>query len=110
MTSVNFFLDHRGNNPVGDFLDKNKAIKVKASIIIKNIIEFGLISAIPHIKKLSGLPLWEIRILGKDGTRILFVNKIKSEIILLHAFKKKTNQTPIKEINIALNRLKQLPE
>ena len=54
MTSVSFFLDNRGNNPVGDFLDENKEIKVKASIIIKNIIEFGLVTAIPHIKK-----LWE---------------------------------------------------
>ena len=108
MTSVSFFLDHRGSNPVGDFLNKNKQIKVKTSIIIKNIIEFGLISAIPHIKKLSGLPLWEIRILGKYSTRILYANKIKDEIILLHAFKKKTNKTAVKEINTALNRLKQI--
>ncbi len=108
MTSVNFFLDHRGKNPVGDFLDQNKEIKIKATIIIKNIIEFGLVSALPHIKKLSGSPLWEIRILGKDSTRILYANKIKDEIVLLHAFKKKTNKTPLNEIKIALNRLKQL--
>ena len=108
MTNVKFFLDHRGKNPVGDFLDENKEIKIKASIIIKNIIEFGLISAIPHIKKLSGFPLWEIRIMGKDSSRILYANKIKDEIILLHAFKKKTNKTPTKEINTALNHLRQL--
>lgn len=109
MTSVKFFIDHRGKNPVGDFLDKNKETKIKVSVIIKNIIEFGLVSAIPHIKKLSGYPLWEIRILGKDSTRVIYANKIKEEIILLHAFKKKTNKTPIKEINIALNRFYQLP-
>ena len=108
MTSVHFFLDHRGKNPVGDFLDDNKNTKIKAAIIIKNIIEFGLTSATPHLKKLSGLPLWEIRLLGKDSTRILYANKIKGEIILLHAFKKKTNKTPTKEINIALKRLNQL--
>lgn len=107
MTTVKFYLDHRDKNPVGEFLDKNKEVKVKVSIIIKNITEFGLVSAIPHIKKLSGYPLWEIRILGKDSTRILYANKIKDEIILLHAFKKKTNKTPIKEINIAMNRLNQ---
>lgn len=108
MIFVRFFLDHRDKNPVGVFLDKNKEVKVKVSIIIKNITEFGLVSAIPHIKKLSGYPLWEIRILGKDSTRVLYANKIKEEIILLHAFKKKTNKTPIKEINIAMNRLKQI--
>ena len=108
MTAVSFFLDHRGKNPVGDFLDENKNTKVKALIIIKNIIEFGLISVIPHIKKLSGIPLWEIRILGKDSTRILYIHKMKDEIILLHAFRKKTNKTPTKEINTALNRLGKL--
>ena len=108
MTSVKFFIDNRGKNPVGDFLDENKSIKVKAVMIIKNISQFGLVSAISHIKKLSGLPFWEIRILGKDSARILYVSKIKDEIILLHAFKKKTNKTPVKEINIAIKRWKQL--
>lgn len=108
MTSVKFFIDGRNKNPVGDFLDKNKKIKVKVSIILKNIIEFGLISVTSHIKKLSRYPLWEIRILGKDSMRILYANKINDEIILLHAFKKKTNKTPTKEINIAINRLNQL--
>ena len=75
MLEVCFYIDHRGRNPVGDFLDKNKRIKIKATMIIKNINEFGLISAIPHLKKLSGLPLWEIRILGKESARILYVNK-----------------------------------
>ncbi|HBC44905.1 MAG: hypothetical protein UX08_C0007G0068 [Candidatus Collierbacteria bacterium GW2011_GWB1_45_35] len=108
MSSVDFYLDHRNNSPVSDFLDKNKEVKVKALIIIKNIIEFGLSTAIPHIKKLSGLPLWEIRILGKSNARILYVHKVKNQIILLHAFKKKTNKTPTKETNIALNRLKDI--
>lgn len=108
MTSVKFFIDNRGKNPVGDFLDKNKSTKIKALIIIKNIIEFGLVTAIPHIKKLNRYPLWEIRILGKDSTRIIYAHKIKEEIILLHAFKKKTNKTPVKEINIALKRHSQL--
>lgn len=105
---VKFFIDRRGHNPVGEFLDVEKKIKIKATIIIKNIEEFGMVTAIPHIKKLKGLSLWEIRILGKESTRILYAQIVKTEVILLHAFKKKTNKTPQKEINIALNRLKQL--
>jgi hypothetical protein len=31
MTHVGVLLDHRGKNPVGDFLDKNKNIKVKGN-------------------------------------------------------------------------------
>ena len=29
--------------------------------------KLGTTSAIPHLKKLQGTPLWEIRILGKDS-------------------------------------------
>lgn len=108
MTSVKFFIDQRGRNPVGEFLDENKSIKIKAVMIIKNINEFGLVSVISHIKKLSGLPFWEIRILGKDSARIIYVSKIKEEIILIHAFKKKSKKTPLKEINIAIKRWQQL--
>ncbi|PIV07046.1 type II toxin-antitoxin system RelE/ParE family toxin [Candidatus Shapirobacteria bacterium CG03_land_8_20_14_0_80_35_14] len=108
MTSVKFYLDHRDKSPVGDFLDKNKEVKVKASMIIKNITEFGLVSVMSHVKKLSGYPLWEIRILGKESTRILYASKIKDEIILLHTFKKKTKKTPVKEIKIAMTRYNQL--
>jgi len=108
MLRVNFFIDRRGKNPVGDFLDKNKRIKIKATMIIKNINEFGLVSVIPHLKKLSGFPLWEIRILGRDSSRILYVHKSKETIVLLHAFKKKTGKTPSREINIAMRRLGEL--
>ena len=108
MASVKFFIDHRGKNPVGDFLDQDKKVKLKTIIILKHITEFGLTSVIPHIKKLSGLPLWEIRILGKNKIRILYAHQSKQDIILLHAFKKQTQKTPIKEINIALKRLRQL--
>lgn len=105
---ISFYIDHRGRNPVGDFLDKNKRIKIKVTMIIKNINEFGLISAIPHLKKLTGLPLWEIRILGKDSARILYAHSDGEKIVLLHAFKKKTNKTPKKEIDIAMRRLNKL--
>ncbi len=106
---ISFYQDHRGKYPVADFLDKNIQIKVKAVILFKNISEFGITALSSHIKKLSGLPLWEIRILGRQSTRILYAQKIQEEIILLHAFKKKSNKTPIRDINIALKRLKGLP-
>jgi phage-related protein len=68
--------------------------------------EYGLQGIISHIKKLTGTPLWEIRILGGDNVRILFVTQLAKQIILLHAFVKKTNKTPAKEIGIALKRLR----
>lgn len=67
--------------------------------------EYGLQAIIPHVKKLTGTPLWEIRILGGDNARILFVTQLERQILLLYAFIKKTNKTPAKEIAIAQKRL-----
>lgn len=67
---------------------------------------YGLETIRPYVKKLSGSPLWEIRILGKDNIRILYVGISGNNIVALHGFFKKTQKTPPKEIETALNRLK----
>ena len=105
---VVYYITSSGNNPVKQFLDSNLKAKVKAFKIFSNIEEYGLLSVIPHIKKLTGTPLWEIRILGRDSVRILYVTRQEKQVLLLHAFIKKTNKTPPREINIALIRLKEV--
>ncbi|OGE29983.1 hypothetical protein A3C59_02600 [Candidatus Daviesbacteria bacterium RIFCSPHIGHO2_02_FULL_36_13] len=102
-----YFISSSGDNPVGKFLDTYIPIKVKAFRIFNHIKEYGLTAAIPHIKKLSGSSLWEIRILGGNNARILYVTLQENKILLLHAFIKKTNKTPSKEIRIALIRLRE---
>lgn len=105
---VIYYHSATGEYPVKKFLDVHPKAKLKALRILSNIEEFGLSYAIPHIKKLSGTPLWEIRILGEDSVRILYITKQEKRIVLLHAFVKKTNKTPRKEVNIGLTRLSEL--
>ena len=105
---VIYYISSSGDNPVKNFLDAHLKAKVKALRIFFNIEEYGLTSVIPHIKKLAGTSLWEIRILGEDSVRILYVSKQEKQIVLLHAFVKKTDKTPLKEINIGLIRLKDI--
>ncbi|MBI2599898.1 type II toxin-antitoxin system RelE/ParE family toxin [Candidatus Daviesbacteria bacterium] len=105
---VVFYISLSGNNPVQDFLDQYPDIDAKVTRILFNIKEYGLSSVIPHTKKLIGTPLWEIRILGQDSARIFYVTRKEKRILILHAFIKKTEKTPIKEINVALDRLKEV--
>ena len=105
---VIYYISSSGESPVKQLLDNNLKAKVKALRIFSNIEEYGLLSVIPHIKKLAGTPLWEIRILGVDSVRILYVTREAKQVLLLHAFIKKTNKTPSKEVNIALTRLKEV--
>jgi len=105
---INYFISSSGENPIKLFLDKYPKVKVKTFHIFLNIEKYGLTTAIPHIKKLKNTSLWEIKIVGKESTRILYFTENPNSILLLHAFIKKTQKTPTKEINIAINRLRQI--
>lgn len=101
---VIYYISPSGDNPIKDFLDGHPSAKVKAFRIFSHIIEYGLTSATPHIKKLAETPLWEIRILGQDSIRILYVTRSEKQVLILHAFEKKKDRTPPKEIKTALGR------
>lgn len=73
---------------------------------VSRIKEYGLTAAIPHIKKLTGTPLWEIRILGQDNIRVLYASIQDDTVILLHGFIKKSRKAPTKDIETALTRYK----
>ena len=50
----------------------------------------------------------EIRINIGDQFRVLYVTKFENAVYVLHAFQKKTQQTPKKDIDLAKQRLKHL--
>lgn len=105
-TKVFYYSTAGGKNPFKEFLDslENHAA-AKVIRIISQIKEYGILSVLPHTKKLSGLPLWEIRILGKDNIRVIYVTRHEHTIVVLHGFIKKTQETPLKEIATAMKRL-----
>src|SRR5215467_4248530 len=56
----------------------------------------------PHIKHLEG-PLWEMRMKGKDGiSRAVYVTAKGRRVVVVRVFVKKTQKTPRREIEIAL--------
>jgi phage-related protein len=62
----------------------------------------------PHVKHLEG-PLWEMRIKGKDGiSRAIYVTARGRRAVVLRVFIKKTQKTPRLEIDLALERAKEV--
>lgn len=100
---VDFFQTKRGDCPVKDFInqqDESTYAKIVHSIeLVKNN---GLSLRPPYVKKIHH-DVWELRISGKNAVRILYII-FNNKFYFLHAFKKKTNKTPLKEIKIALDR------
>ena len=102
---VLYYVSSSGENPVSQFIDScTKPQQVKILRILKHLEEYGIQMVIPHTKKLSGTPFWEIRILGKDNIRIIYVVEVGKMIVLLHGFFKKTRRTARKEIDICYQR------
>ncbi|MEK7092820.1 MAG: type II toxin-antitoxin system RelE/ParE family toxin [Patescibacteria group bacterium] len=102
---VLYFVDSSGTNPAKEFIDSlSRQQKSKVFRILMHIEEYGLQSIIPHVKKLSGTPFWEIRILGKDNIRVIYVMPDQQTVLILHGFIKKKQKTPTKELETAARR------
>jgi phage-related protein len=62
----------------------------------------------PHVKHIEGR-LWEIRLIGRTGiARALYVTASGRRVVILQAFVKKTQKTPRREIELALERAKEV--
>lgn len=62
----------------------------------------------PHVKHLEG-KLWELRLTGRDGiARALYVTAIGRRVVVVRVFVKKTQKTPRSEIELALQRAKEV--
>jgi phage-related protein len=60
------------------------------------------------VKHLEG-KLWELRLKGRDGiARALYVTATGKRLIVLRAVVKKTQKTPRAEIELALQRAKEI--
>ncbi|MBS0275862.1 MAG: type II toxin-antitoxin system RelE/ParE family toxin [Proteobacteria bacterium] len=79
--------------------------------IARLIAESGLMAMRePYVKHLTG-KLWEMRISGRDGiARSIYVTASGQRAIVLRTFLKKTQQTPPREIALAMKRMKEILE
>lgn len=107
MGKILYYVTLSGENPFSNFLDQlSKNQQTKILRIFSNIKVYGLSSILPHVKKLSGTLFWEIRILGRDNIRGIYICPFKETVLVLHGFVKKKQKTPPKEMSTALQRYK----
>ncbi len=103
---IEFYKTAADKSPVDEFVEQ---LDVKAQNKIVQVLgllkEFGINLGMPHSKKVIGTPLWELKVLGSNNTRIFYITQSGKTFLLLHAFLKKKQKTDKKEIKIALDRL-----
>ncbi len=102
---IAYYKNRRGNSPVYEFIERlNVAAQGKMAAAFALLEEYGYRTGLPHAKRIVGTPLWELRLLGNDSLRFLYIFKGRS-IIILHGFKKKKQRIDKREIKMALVRL-----
>jgi phage-related protein len=106
MREILFYHLESGRCPVEDFLDTltDKQFE-KVSFVLDLIEQLNFIPEV-YLKKLKGSDdIWEVRVqYGNNIFRLLGFFEANNIVILNHAFTKKTQKTPAREINIAEKR------
>lgn len=104
---VEFYQSKRSDYPVIDFIAHQELrVRQKITDSIKMLKESGPYLMSPYMKKLFP-NLYELRIKSRVAIRIFYSPKTGT-YYLLHAFVKKTQKTPEKELKVALDRMKEI--
>jgi phage-related protein len=106
--AARFYVLPSGKMPVREWLLELE--QDDRRIIGKDIqkVEFGWPIGMPYCR-LLGRGVWEVRSDISSGriARVMFCI-LNGEMLLLHGFVKKTQKTPLQEIELALRRMKEL--
>lgn len=109
MREINFYHLENGDCPVQDYLDSLSNKQVEKVFFVLDLIENFDIVPSKFFKKMGATDdIWEARIqYGNNIFRLLGFFDGNDLIILNHAFTKKTQKIPAREIEIAERRKKE---
>lgn len=103
--SIVYYLEDSGRNPVGEFLSSLDRDAVARCLAAIDRLQVENVRARePLVKKIEG-DIWELRRESRGSIyRIFYFFFTGRKIVLLHAFQKKTQRTPRREIDLAKRR------
>jgi len=106
--AARFYLTATGRSPVREWLIDLP--REDRRVIGKDIqkVEFGWPIGMPYCRAL-GRGLWEVRsdLAGGRIARVIF-SLVGGEMVLLHGFEKKSQKTPMPDIELALRREREI--
>ena len=89
-------------------LDLPDTLAARFIVLTRRMVAIGPNLGEPHTKAF-GDGLFELRLKGAEGiARVFFCTQIGKRIVVLHSFIKKSARTPLRELEVALSRLKEL--
>jgi phage-related protein len=106
---VHFYETSFGRSPVEDFIESlQKQDQARFAEVIDGIEIYGLAYSRVQFKPLRG-KLWEVKFSAPGGGyRAAYVMMSSEEIVWLHAFRKSTQKTPQRDLDLAEKRMKEV--
>jgi len=106
MREIHFYRTESGKSPVIEFLDSLSSKQAQKVTWVLQLVEDIDIIPKQYFKKLVNTDdIWEVRVqIGNNIFRLLGFLDGEQLIVLNHAFQKKTQKTPKKEIELAEQR------
>lgn len=106
MYNLVFYTRERGDSPIDDFLDElDKKSRAKVAAHLSILEEQGPNLKRPYADVVRG-KIRELRIHHSSNQyRILYFFQLREQIVLVHAFSKKTQQVKEKDIELAERRM-----
>lgn len=91
-----------------DILALPDTLAARYVVLTRRMLALGPNLGEPHTKAF-GSGLFELRLKGAEGiARVFFCTMIGRRIVMLHSFVKKSNKTPLRELETAEARLKEI--
>lgn len=103
---IEFYRDKNDKEPVKEFLN-GLSIPVRAKVVklFNRLSEYGVLLKEPYTRQVKG-KIRELRIKDSQGAiRVLYFTYTGKRFILLHGFIKKTEKTPVKDVELAEKRM-----
>lgn len=84
------------------------SLRVRYASYTERMQQFGANLGLPHTRAM-GDGLFELRLKGAEGiARVFYCVAVERRIVVLHGFVKKTQATPMRELEIAKRRKKEV--
>lgn len=103
-----YYRNASGRVPVREFIEEQDAkTQERIRADLGRLRRFGSALGFPYVRKLEGREVWELRTrVGGDAYRTFYFAYSGRRFVLLHAFQKKSQKTPQKELDTAEARMK----
>lgn len=108
---IKYYLSSSGRSPVEDFLEVQSEDIRSDFVGALELLSQGKVLKMPLSRSLASIHrgLHELRLKDAKGqVRVLYFIKKREAIYLLHAFKKKSQAIPAKELKLVLKRIKEV--